>query len=158
MNSTVRWKALALPPIRKPPSDGEVQGEGDELAAATLAASSSRRATKMPACASVADEGSLSGAKRLLWCFCALGEWSAKLEEEKTSLSTHGDESRLDFTRDEGRVLRQSLEELNVGVRSDDLVLSEGLAKDAKGLCPRRAVDDELGDHGVVEDLQGERC
>lgn len=69
VNSTVRWNAFEFPPTRKPPSDGEVQGEGDELTAAALAASSSRRATKMPACASVADEGSLSGAKRLSWCF-----------------------------------------------------------------------------------------
>jgi hypothetical protein len=48
-NSRVCWKALGLAPTRKPPSDGEVQGEGAELAAAAFAASSSRRATKMPA-------------------------------------------------------------------------------------------------------------
>lgn len=66
---------------------------------------------------------------------------------------TNGDKASLDVAGNERLVLGESLEELDVGVRADDLVLGESLAQDTESLGTRGAVDDELGDEGIVEDL-----
>lgn len=53
-------------------------------------------------------------------------------------------------------MLGEGLEELDVGVRADNLVVVERLAKDAKSLCSVGSVHDELRDERVVVHL-GER-
>ena len=62
------------------------------------------------------------------------------------------DESSLNLPGNEGGVGSEGLQELNVGVQSNNLVLAQSLAEDTESSGSVFTVDNQLGDHGVVVD------
>lgn len=66
---------------------------------------------------------------------------------------SHWDEPGFNVPGNERLVRNEPLQKVDVGVRSDDLILRQSLSKDPESSSTRCRVHDKFRDQGVVEDL-----
>ena len=61
------------------------------------------------------------------------------------------DEAGIHIARDEGRIIRRSCEESGVGAYGPDFDIAASLRKRLRRCPPCGGVDDQLGDHRIIE-------